>query len=430
MRQIEEEDDTPATCPEESHLTTLNVSCRGVAGRGDGISGIPGENGIPGGIGNLECSNHNIILKGKPNQNTTSSTTINTSGTVSNVTTTSTNMRKTKRSPNERRFKCDQCDRMFFTRKDVKRHLVVHTGVRNYACPFCQQRFGRKDHLVRHAKKSHQKDTRASASTNNVAVSSPNVGATTSPISHHHRRLTFSHNPVHHGLPGSQTLNHHHPGRMIVNVNGNLHNNNNGSGNSASLSPCNYSSSNLGPVMEQSSPIMLLGSGPGGNINGTTGGNNNNVSSSLTNCSTNGSVGVCATGNGNGIINNNHHDLCYPTNANHHNGSMASPINDGHFGGPTTMGHHSSLCETPLFNSGSHYFSLGATPTPFMNPSYITNCFGHITVNPSNTGSQGLTSVSTMCSGDQTSPVSCTNALSHLDVNLTNHLHQFSQVFH
>lgn len=61
--------------------------------------------------------------------------------------------RHTKRPSSERRFKCDQCDRMFFTRKDVKRHMVVHTGIRNFACPFCTQRFGRKDHLVRHAKK-------------------------------------------------------------------------------------------------------------------------------------------------------------------------------------------------------------------------------------------------------------------------------------
>lgn len=74
--------------------------------------------------------------------------------------------RHTKRSPSERKFKCEQagCERMFFTRKDVKRHMVVHTGVRNFPCQYCQQRFGRKDHLVRHAKKSHNRDCRSSAS--------------------------------------------------------------------------------------------------------------------------------------------------------------------------------------------------------------------------------------------------------------------------
>lgn len=71
--------------------------------------------------------------------------------------------RNTKRPSSERRFKCEECERMFFTRKDVKRHMVVHTGVRNFPCPYCQQRFGRKDHLVRHAKKSHNRDTRTSS---------------------------------------------------------------------------------------------------------------------------------------------------------------------------------------------------------------------------------------------------------------------------
>ena len=60
---------------------------------------------------------------------------------------------------------------MFFTRKDVKRHLVVHTGIRNFACPFCTQRFGRKDHLVRHAKKSHNRDTRSSTVKNSSLAS-------------------------------------------------------------------------------------------------------------------------------------------------------------------------------------------------------------------------------------------------------------------
>ncbi|CAG2172036.1 unnamed protein product, partial [Oppiella nova] len=81
----------------------------------------------------------------------------------------------TKRPPSERRFKCDQCERMFFTRKDVKRHLVVHTGIRNFACPYCTQRFGRKDHLVRHAKKSHNRDTRSSTALKATSSSATNT---------------------------------------------------------------------------------------------------------------------------------------------------------------------------------------------------------------------------------------------------------------
>ncbi|XP_054707707.1 zinc finger protein PLAGL1-like [Uloborus diversus] len=66
---------------------------------------------------------------------------------------------RTLRGPSERKFPCDRCDRSFFTKKDVKRHLVVHTGKRDFVCQFCPQRFGRKDHLVRHTKKSHMNNS-------------------------------------------------------------------------------------------------------------------------------------------------------------------------------------------------------------------------------------------------------------------------------
>ncbi|KAF4525520.1 hypothetical protein B566_EDAN014906 [Ephemera danica] len=62
---------------------------------------------------------------------------------------------RTVKNPSEKKFQCEHCERRFFTRKDVKRHLVVHTGRRDFLCQFCPQRFGRKDHLVRHIKKSH-----------------------------------------------------------------------------------------------------------------------------------------------------------------------------------------------------------------------------------------------------------------------------------
>ncbi|KAK0150131.1 Zinc finger protein PLAGL2 [Merluccius polli] len=48
--------------------------------------------------------------------------------------------------------------RRFYTRKDVRRHAVVHTGRRDFLCPRCAQRFGRRDHLTRHLKKSHAQE--------------------------------------------------------------------------------------------------------------------------------------------------------------------------------------------------------------------------------------------------------------------------------
>ncbi|XP_048391578.1 zinc finger protein PLAG1-like isoform X2 [Stegostoma tigrinum] len=61
-------------------------------------------------------------------------------------------------SAREKRHACDRCERRFYTRKDVKRHTVVHTGRKDFVCQFCSQRFGRKDHLTRHTKKSHAQE--------------------------------------------------------------------------------------------------------------------------------------------------------------------------------------------------------------------------------------------------------------------------------
>uniref|UniRef100_H0X699 Zinc finger protein PLAGL1 n=1 Tax=Otolemur garnettii TaxID=30611 RepID=H0X699_OTOGA len=58
----------------------------------------------------------------------------------------------------EKKHQCDHCERCFYTRKDVRRHLVVHTGCKDFLCQFCAQRFGRKDHLTRHTKKTHSQE--------------------------------------------------------------------------------------------------------------------------------------------------------------------------------------------------------------------------------------------------------------------------------
>lgn len=62
---------------------------------------------------------------------------------------------RTIKTQADRKYRCDKCDRSFFTGKDVRRHLVVHTGKRDFLCQFCPQKFGRKDHLIRHIRKSH-----------------------------------------------------------------------------------------------------------------------------------------------------------------------------------------------------------------------------------------------------------------------------------
>uniref|UniRef100_A0A1A7WF84 Pleiomorphic adenoma gene 1 n=2 Tax=Iconisemion striatum TaxID=60296 RepID=A0A1A7WF84_9TELE len=58
----------------------------------------------------------------------------------------------------EKKHHCEHCERRFYTRKDVRRHMVVHTGRKDFLCQYCAQRFGRKDHLTRHMKKSHTRE--------------------------------------------------------------------------------------------------------------------------------------------------------------------------------------------------------------------------------------------------------------------------------
>ncbi|XP_051910238.1 zinc finger protein PLAG1 [Hippocampus zosterae] len=58
----------------------------------------------------------------------------------------------------EKKHPCEHCQRHFYTRKDVRRHMVVHTGRKDFLCQYCAQRFGRKDHLTRHVKKSHPQE--------------------------------------------------------------------------------------------------------------------------------------------------------------------------------------------------------------------------------------------------------------------------------
>ncbi|XP_055490018.1 zinc finger protein PLAG1 isoform X1 [Leucoraja erinacea] len=65
---------------------------------------------------------------------------------------------KSSSGTKEKKHQCDHCDRCFYTRKDVRRHMVVHTGRKDFLCQYCAQRFGRKDHLTRHMKKSHSQE--------------------------------------------------------------------------------------------------------------------------------------------------------------------------------------------------------------------------------------------------------------------------------
>jgi len=100
---------------------------------------------------------------------------------------------------NEKRFQCGQCSKRFPTSKDLKRHDVVHTGNREFQCSFCSHRFGRKDHRMRHEKKTHANELQLSsspispstvASSSQAASLSSNIAAVEK---QHHQRPRWRH---------------------------------------------------------------------------------------------------------------------------------------------------------------------------------------------------------------------------------------------
>lgn len=56
-------------------------------------------------------------------------------------------------------FRCGaaDCGKSFKRKVDLERHLLIHLGMKNFACEECDARFTRKGDLVRH-KRSHAKD--------------------------------------------------------------------------------------------------------------------------------------------------------------------------------------------------------------------------------------------------------------------------------
>lgn len=50
----------------------------------------------------------------------------------------------------DRRFDCPQCDMKFHTSREVKNHMLKHTGDRHFECEICLKRFLRKTALTEH----------------------------------------------------------------------------------------------------------------------------------------------------------------------------------------------------------------------------------------------------------------------------------------
>lgn len=45
---------------------------------------------------------------------------------------------------------CPLCNKSFLRKRELDRHIAIHTGMKPFKCTNCDKRFGRKDKLVRH----------------------------------------------------------------------------------------------------------------------------------------------------------------------------------------------------------------------------------------------------------------------------------------
>lgn len=64
------------------------------------------------------------------------------------------NRQRRSEDPN-RRYGCQFCKYTTDYLKDLKKHVLIHTGERNYVCSFCGKRFLLLHHLKYHLKALH-----------------------------------------------------------------------------------------------------------------------------------------------------------------------------------------------------------------------------------------------------------------------------------
>lgn len=54
-----------------------------------------------------------------------------------------------------KRYACPQCSKEFYSKNDFRRHYMIHSGEKPYACKHCDYKFQRYEKLKLHLSTSH-----------------------------------------------------------------------------------------------------------------------------------------------------------------------------------------------------------------------------------------------------------------------------------
>lgn len=60
-----------------------------------------------------------------------------------------------------KKYKCHYCGNEYKRSKALKNHLILHTGLRPYTCPFCDKTFANGSNCRSHKKKAHPEELAA-----------------------------------------------------------------------------------------------------------------------------------------------------------------------------------------------------------------------------------------------------------------------------